>query len=107
MNIVEHVEVSDLIQMLRDRNVELLDVRTDPEVARGAIEGARHIPLHLLSSRVEELDPKRELVVYCQSGGRSLQACVWLQMRGFQRVQNLAGGMTAWLREGNAVTEIK
>lgn len=101
---VSQIGVDELIQLRRQGGVELLDVRTEPEVMRGAIDGARHIPLHLLPARVEELDSARTLVVYCQSGGRSAQACAWLQAHGFSDVYNLAGGIIAWLREGNDVT---
>lgn len=106
-NMIQHIDVADLIPMLRDGGVDLLDVRTDSEVAHGFIEGAGHIPLHLLPSRVGELDARRTLVVYCQSGGRSAQACAWLQTQGFSDVHNLAGGITAWQREGNVVTVTK
>lgn len=104
MSMVPQVSVADLIQLRVHDGVDLLDVRTDSEVMRGAIEGARHIPLHLLPARVAELDSGRTWVVYCQSGGRSAQACAWLQAHGFSKVYNLAGGIMAWLREGNHVT---
>ena len=78
----------------------LIDVRTAPEVARGAIEGARHIPLHLVPQRSSELDPAVTTVVYCQSGGRSAQACAWLAGKGFDKLYNLQGGIVGWARSG-------
>jgi rhodanese-related sulfurtransferase len=81
-------------------SVALLDVRTDPEVARGFIAGSKQIPLNQLPERYQELDPQVSLVVYCQSGARSAQACAWLAERGFEHVQNLQGGVLAWARAG-------
>ena len=81
-----------------------MDVRTDAEVARGVIAGALHIPLHLLPARHAELQLGVPTVIYCQSGGRSAQACAWLADKGFEQVYNLQGGLSAWLGEGRPVS---
>ncbi|HZR02508.1 MAG TPA: rhodanese-like domain-containing protein [Burkholderiales bacterium] len=99
------VDAAELERMLSSGQTELLDVRTDVEVARGMIAGAKHIPLHLLPVRAAELDPTRPLVIYCLSGARSAQACAWLGERGFDSVYNLQGGVLAWLREGRGLVE--
>src|SRR5258705_10104707 len=83
---------------------QLIDVRTDAEVARGAIAGARHIELATLPARIAELDPAARYVFYCQSGGRSAQACGYLAQRGFGRLYNLEGGIAAWGRAGLPLT---
>jgi len=97
--------VPEQIEQLRQAgSVMLLDVRTDPEVARGLIAGSKHIPLNQLPARYQELNPEALLVVYCQSGARSAQACEWLAERGFAQVHNLQGGLLAWARAGLPVT---
>lgn len=103
MSILNQIDIAQLEQLRRDGAVTLLDVRTDAEVARGMLEGARHIPLHMLPGRYTELDPRGVTVVYCQSGGRSAQACTWLSEQGFERVYNLQGGTLAWARSGKAL----
>jgi len=100
MSTVSHIDLAALQRLQQTAPVTLVDVRTDAEVARGLIAGAVHIPLHLLPARYTELDPEAEVVIYCQSGGRSAQACAWLSANGYARVHNLAGGVSAWLREG-------
>jgi rhodanese-related sulfurtransferase len=100
MTAVNHIDLAELQRLQQAAAVTLVDVRTDVEVARGVIAGAVHIPLHLLPARCTEIDPGVEVVVYCQSGGRSAQACAWLSANGYARVHNLAGGVSAWLREG-------
>jgi rhodanese-related sulfurtransferase len=52
-----------------------------------------------IADRLEELDPGRETVVICRSGGRSLQVAHFLAARGFASVSNLAGGILAWSRD--------
>ncbi len=103
---VDDITVQQLREMQAAAPVSLLDVRTDAEVERGVIAGARHIPLHMLPMRCGELDPGATLVVYCQSGGRSAQACGWLSSQGFGRVTNLQGGILAWVREGHPLTRL-
>ena len=100
MTAVSTIDAVQLEQLRKDAPVALLDVRTDAEVARGLIEGARHIPLSLLPRRYGELDPQAVLVIYCQSGARSAQACAWLAEQGFNRLYNLQGGLAAWARAG-------
>jgi hydroxyacylglutathione hydrolase len=54
----------------RDRPVTILDVRRQKEWEKSHIEGAVHIPLHELASRLGEL-PAGELWVHCHSGYRA------------------------------------
>ena len=56
----------------------LLDVRTDAEVARGVIAWRHAYPATPVTHSVHELKPDAMTVIYCQSGGRSAQACAWL-----------------------------
>ena len=76
----------------------LLDVRDPDEVERASIEGAQWIPLAELDGRLSELESwkDRPVVVHCHKGGRSAQACKTLMAAGFERVENLDGGIEAW-----------
>ncbi|HWX19404.1 MAG TPA: MBL fold metallo-hydrolase [Candidatus Binatia bacterium] len=75
----------------------LLDVRTAGEWETEHIEGASHIPLPGLPRRAGELNKDAPLAVICGSGYRSSLAASLLQARGFTRVQNVMGGMGAYL----------
>ena len=76
----------------------LLDVREPYEFAIAQM-GGHLIPLNDLPQRVRELDTTREIVVHCKMGGRSQKAAEVLAQSGFQKVHNLAGGITAWSQE--------
>lgn len=93
---IQTIDPEGLCKLMGERMVVLVDVRTDQEVARGMIEGARHIPLHLLAARVDEIERNRPVVCYCQSGARSAQAANFLASGGWGEVFNLAGGISAW-----------
>ena len=74
----------------------LVDVRSPEEFAGGHIEGAKSIPIQELSRRMYELgDKDGEIVVYCQSGGRSAMAKRLLESNGFTKVHDM-GGMGRW-----------
>jgi rhodanese-related sulfurtransferase len=79
-------------------NIFVLDVR-EPHEYQIVNIGASLIPLGELPNRISELDPNREIVVHCKSGGRSQKAAEFLQKSGFKNVSNLAGGITAWAND--------
>jgi molybdopterin/thiamine biosynthesis adenylyltransferase/rhodanese-related sulfurtransferase len=75
---------------------DLIDVREPREWAICHIEGARLVPLSTFPGAISGLDPSREIVLQCKSGGRSAQAAQALLDAGFQNVFNLVGGITRW-----------
>jgi len=70
----------------------LLDVRTIEEHDSYNLGGVL-IPLAELPQRLNELNPDLNIITYCRSGGRSLQAVEVLRTAGFKSVQSLAGGV--------------
>ena len=73
----------------------LLDVREPYEYKIANLDG-HLVPLGELPQRVSEVDPNKKIVVHCKMGGRSQQAAEFLKQAGYQHVENLAGGITAW-----------
>lgn len=74
----------------------VLDVRTPDEFASGHVPGALNIPIDQLAARTGELDPQREVVVYCERGPRARKAADALVAAGFSVVKLLSGHMSAW-----------
>lgn len=99
----QNIDATELQTRLTKQPVVLIDVRTDAEVARGVIAGARHIPLFALPARISEIPVDASVVIYCQSGGRSAQACSYLGQQGIRDLYNLSGGVMGWLRAGNTL----
>ncbi len=77
----------------------LLDVREPHELEISALTGAVNIPLGGLAGRLAELDPGREMVVFCKTGIRSQRALDLLAAAGFKRVKNLKGGINSWAED--------
>ena len=81
----------------------LLDVRTPQEFAGGHLPGALLVPVAEVPGRlaeVREASRGREVVVYCERGGRAMRAAQSLTEGGFQKVGHLEGDMRAWREAG-------
>lgn len=86
------------VAKMNQEGVIVIDVREESEYKKGHIENARNIPLGKLDEHLKTLLPHQHtpLIVTCQSGTRSTQACKRLCKEGFTQVFNLQGGMLAW-----------
>jgi phage shock protein E len=99
---IKHHSAQEASQKLKkERNVVLLDVRTDNERKQGLIKGSFHIPLPLLNAKQNELKKFKsaEIICYCRTGNRSLNAAAKLKKLGFN-VANLRGGIIRWNAAG-------
>ncbi|MEK6699245.1 MAG: rhodanese-like domain-containing protein [Nitrospirota bacterium] len=76
----------------------IIDVRTNKEYGQGHIPGAVHVPLADVGTKVKKLKKDKEIVVYCQSGNRSIWAIKRLIGMGYTHLYNLKGGYGAWKR---------
>jgi len=95
--VIHHISASELKARLDagDRPC-ILDVREAWELEISRLDGVVHIPMNEITGRVTELDPARETIVMCRSGGRSLRVAEFLAGHGFTNVANLSGGILAW-----------
>jgi hydroxyacylglutathione hydrolase len=88
------------VAQLRERRatvpgLRIIDVRNPGEHAAGALDGAELRPLATLREHLDGLDASAPIVLYCQSGTRSLIAASLLESRGFHDVSDLLGGYAA------------
>lgn len=87
---------------------QVLDVRTKDEWDAGHLKDAKHVPLTMdgyADKAKAVLDPNKPVVVYCHGGNRSAAAVTRLRAGGFTAVFDLAGGITAWEKEGKPVVK--
>lgn len=75
-----------------------LDCREPHEYDVARIDGTKLIPMSELADRLSELDAYKsgEVIVHCHHGGRSLRVTHFLRQQGFEKAQNLAGGIDEW-----------
>ena len=98
----ELVREIDPLELHKLRGVMILDVRDRLEAAEGMLDGAMVVPRGELEKLVGAMgiEPDRELVLYCQSGNRSVLACRTLDLMGFHNTCSLRGGIDAWREAG-------
>lgn len=77
----------------------VLDVREVDEWVHGHIEGATHIPMGEVPSRLGDVPEGDPVYVTCRSGGRSARVAAWLNQNGYDAV-NVAEGMGGWEAAG-------
>ncbi|TWT57394.1 Thiosulfate sulfurtransferase PspE precursor [Thalassoglobus neptunius] len=82
-------------------SIVFVDCREPDEYETAKIDGTVLIPLSEFADRASELEPHKNdhLIIHCHHGGRSLRVTNWLRQQGFQRVQNMAGGIDQWSLE--------
>lgn len=85
-------------QLINNKNVQLIDVRTPEEYAEGHLENAININVNSnnFAKQVEKFDKNKPVYIYCRSGGRSGSAGVILEKMGFKEIYDLKGGILYW-----------
>jgi molybdopterin/thiamine biosynthesis adenylyltransferase/rhodanese-related sulfurtransferase len=87
--------------------VSIIDVRDPDEYRDGHIEPATNVSRGFLEFRIGSVvpDPASTVVLYCQSGMRSVLAAKALKDLGYENVINLQGGYQKWAQSGMPVVK--
>ena len=89
------------VEVSRQRpELRWIDIRTLAEFAAGHIPGALHAPLDRLDEFAAQVESNDHLLLYCQRGGRTVQAYHQLEAKLKGRLWLLRGGYEAWLNGG-------
>ena len=90
---VNTISTSQLKNRLNDKDIVFIDVRTPAEYKNRHISQFKNLPL---GSDLSTLPNNKEIIVICQSGMRSNQACKQLKKLGYKNITNVSGGMNAY-----------
>lgn len=95
---VPSVSPTEAVLLMNRSKTLILDVREEAEFVTGHIQGAKHIPLAELETRVKELEKHKgkPVLVHCQRGVRSSKACKLLAGLEFTQLYQLEGGLDKW-----------
>jgi phage shock protein E len=66
----------------------LVDVRTPGEFAGRHVKGSVNIPLDMVQDNLAEFKNRKNIIVFCRSGGRSSRAKTILEQNGITNVIN-------------------
>lgn len=101
---VTDISQADLMQRIKSNHAGLiLDVRSPQEYAEGHVPGAINIPHNQIGSRLAEIGSQKDkdIILYCEIGGRASAAANTLQAAGFNKLLHLDGDMKGWRSNGS------
>lgn len=80
----------------------IVDVRSTYEYQSGHVPGAIHIPFWtaFTTDKLDAYEKNSEVVLYCAHGPRAGVAKLALSLSGFEKINYLAGHMSAWNNAG-------
>jgi rhodanese-related sulfurtransferase len=97
------LSVEDARERLKTGNVYIVDVRRQNEFKKGHLRKAKNIPLDEFKDRLNKIPKKREVLVYCETGGRSIRAVRYLEVAGHENILHMHQGMRGWRKAGYPV----
>lgn len=90
---INNITTDELKKVLNDPNKYFMDVRSPLEFKGQHIKQFQNVPL---KSNFKNVPKDREIVVICQTGIRSNQACKKLKRLGYENITNVRGGLSTW-----------
>lgn len=99
---VKHVDAKQAKQLINEKKVTVLDLRTPAEFKSGRIAGATNIDFLApdFEQRIKGLDKTKAYLVHCAAGGRSTHSLATFKRQQFQSIYHLDGGIKAWEKAG-------
>ena len=104
---VPEVDANTLSKWISEtKDLVLIDVGTPGDFAEGHIPGSISVPLSAsFKERSKNLSKGKTYILICPTGSRSATAAKLMMEQGFEKVYNLKGGITDWLRNGFKVAK--
>jgi len=83
----------------QSNDIKIVDVRTPREFSQQHLSKAINIDVFhrdFTKHVIKKLKKSDEIILYCRSGQRSMNAAKQLNKLGFKNLYNLKGGMISW-----------
>jgi rhodanese-related sulfurtransferase len=107
LNRVPDVDANTLNKWVSEtKDLVLIDVGSPGDFAEGHIPGSISLPLGAsFKEESKNLSKGKTYILICPTGNRSARAVNLMIEQGFEKVYNLRGGITDWLRKGFKVAK--
>lgn len=93
---VKQITVDELRPQLKEKDVQLIDVRPPAKYNQFHIYGFKNIPLRDIRKEAKQLDKNKKTILICQTGTKGNEASKRLKRRGFKNLANVRGGLSTW-----------
>ncbi len=100
------INTTEATQLYNRDAAVFVDIRNENAFQKSHLPGAINIPLEHIDKHQDRLKrfTDRSIIVYCDTGQRTLKAVQALQAQGWSDVQQLRGGLNGW-RDASLPTE--
>lgn len=97
-NVIQLVTQEEMELILKEDQVQLIDVRTVNEYNLGSIPNAQNIDFlsKNFETQIQNIDKNKPVIVFCQKGGRSAKCAKKMKALGFSKIYDLDGGYSKW-----------
>jgi rhodanese-related sulfurtransferase len=104
---IRHVDPAAAGQLIDEKKVVILDLRTPEEFQAGHLAGATNVNFRAtdFAQQLDRLNKDQAYLVHCASGRRSTASLETFKKLKFKSVAHLDGGMMAWEKAGKPVVK--
>ncbi|MEN8187964.1 MAG: MBL fold metallo-hydrolase [Bacteroidota bacterium] len=100
------ITAHEFTEKLKEDSTEIaVDVRRESEFLSIHVIGVKNFPLEFIHENFSEIDPKKEYLIHCETGYRSLIAASIFQANGIMKVTDVRGGFEDITETGAPVSE--
>ena len=97
-DMMQNITIGELLKL---KNINLIDIRTEQKYNNNHIPGAINIPMSkLLNTPNNYLDKTQKYYIYCWRGNNSSMVCETLARKGYKTI-NVIGGYEEWILKNN------
>lgn len=98
---IRSITPDELADIMKKKEVNILDVRKKSEYQSEHVEGAENAPLDFINDSMLQVDKNKTYYVHCASGYRSVVFCSILKARGYENLVDVSGGFKAIKNSGH------
>lgn len=104
---IKNVSADEAQQVIKQKDIVILDIRTPQEYNASRIKGAININFYdrNFANNLNKLDKNKTYFVYCRSGNRTGQSMRLFDQLGFKKIYHLQRGIVDWTRSGYIMTK--
>ena len=97
--IIQDISKNDVLDLLEDKSINIIDLRTDEEFSKGSIKYSYNIEFQKREfiDNLNLLDKKKAYIIYCKSGNRSEKASLIMKSLGFKVIYHYKKGYQDWI----------
>ena len=92
------IDTNEAISLMDNKNLIIIDVRTEKERKKYHIAGDIHIPINQIKNKINVLDKNKKILLYCNKGMLANNSARLLTRHQFTQVYSLKNGIQAWIK---------